>query len=189
MVIMDAPSPKTPAVFLDRDGVLVVPTFRDGRSFAPVALEQLAFYPEAAACLRRLKEAGFRLVVVTNQPDVGAGRVAREIVDEMNARLRRSLPVDAVKVCFHAREQRCGCRKPLPGLLFEAADEMMIDLSASVMVGDRASDVEAGAAAGCRTVFIDLGYESEPRPERVDFVASGLAEAVDWILAAPPLQP
>ena len=101
--------------------------------------------------MRQLKDAGFKLVVVSNQPDVGAGLVSREVVEEMNVRLCRLMPLDAVKVYYHTKEQRCTCRKPLPGLLLEAAAEMGIDLSASIMVGDRASDIEAGAMAGCRT--------------------------------------
>ena len=169
---------------MDRDGVLVVPMFRDGRSFAPRTLTEFAIFPEAAQCVRRLKSAGFKVVVVSNQPDVGAGRVTREVVDEMNARLRESMPLDAVKVCYHTREQRCACRKPLPGMLLEAALEMDIDLSSSIMVGDRATDVEAGARAGCRTAFIDLGYSAEAWPERPDKVVASLGEATDWILSS-----
>jgi D-glycero-D-manno-heptose 1,7-bisphosphate phosphatase len=120
---------------------------------------------------------------VSNQPDVGAGLTSRETVDAMNDRLRSSMPLDAVKICFHTSAQRCDCRKPLPGMLLEAAIEMDIDLSASVMVGDRASDVEAGAAAGCRTIFVDLGYTAEPRPARPDKVVASLSEATDWILS------
>jgi D-glycero-D-manno-heptose 1,7-bisphosphate phosphatase len=166
---------------LDRDGVLVVPRFRDGRSFAPRTLAQFAIYEEAPRCVRQLKDAGFKLVVVSNQPDVGAGLVSREVVEEMNVRLCKLIPLDAVKVCYHTKEQRCACRKPLPGLLLEAAAEMGIDLSASIMVGDRASDIEAGAMAGCRTAFIDLGYTAEARPANPDKVATSLGEATDWI--------
>lgn len=171
------------AVFLDRDGVLVVPTFRDGRSYAPTSLAEFAIYPDAAASVRRLKNAGYKVVVVTNQPDVGAGKVSREIVEQMNARLEREMPLDAIKTCYHTREQNCDCRKPRPGMLQEAARELDIDLSASLMVGDRASDVEAGASAGCRTIFIDLGYTSEPRPTSATAEASSLATATDWIIA------
>ncbi|MGO9768532.1 MAG: D-glycero-alpha-D-manno-heptose-1,7-bisphosphate 7-phosphatase [Roseiarcus sp.] len=169
------------AVFLDRDGVLVVPRFRDGRSFAPRTLAQFAIYEDAPRCVRQLKDAGFKLVVVSNQPDVGAGLVSREVVEEMNVRLCRLMPLDAIKVCYHTKEQRCACRKPLPGLLLEAAAEMGIDLSASIMVGDRASDIEAGAMAGCRTAFVDLGYTAEARPANPDKVAASLGEATDWI--------
>ena len=171
------------AVFLDRDGVLVVPLFRDGRSFAPTDLREFSIYPAAAKCVNLLKRAGFVVVVVSNQPDVGAGRVSRRVVEEMNAHLSDAMPIDLVKVCYHTRDQRCTCRKPLPGMLLEAAAELEIDLSASIMVGDRASDVEAGAAAGCRTVFIDLGYTSEPPPRNPSKRVASLSEATDWILS------
>ncbi len=175
--------PAQRAVFLDRDGILVVPLFRDGRSFAPRTMEEFAIYAEAPACVARLRQAGFKIVVVSNQPDVGAGRTSREAVDEMNARLSRAMLFDAVKVCFHTKEQQCKCRKPLPGMLLEAAHEIDIDLSASIMVGDRASDVAAGAAAGCTTVFVDLGYTAEARPASPDKTVASFGEATDWILS------
>jgi D-glycero-D-manno-heptose 1,7-bisphosphate phosphatase len=171
------------AVFLDRDGVLVIPSFRDGRSFAPLNLEEYRLYPEAEECLSLLKQAGFALIVVTNQPDVSAGRIHRQIVEEMHRRLAESLPVDAIKACFHSKNDRCDCRKPRPGMLFTAARELGIDLSASFMVGDRRSDIEAGAAAGCRTIFIDLGYTMEKPPDRPNLVVKSLAEATNWILS------
>ncbi len=169
------------AVFLDRDGVLVVPEFRDGRSFAPRRLEDFRIYPEAAACLARLKAVGYRLVVVTNQPDVGNGLTPRAVVEEMHGRLREALPLDDVKTCFHGQNEACGCRKPSPALLLEAAREQDIDPTQSFMVGDRASDVEAGRAAGCTTVFIDLGY-TEPLPTGAATRVRSLVRAVDAIL-------
>jgi D-glycero-D-manno-heptose 1,7-bisphosphate phosphatase len=147
------------AVFLDRDGVLVIPEFRDGRSFAPVTLESYRFYPDAPEALSRLKAAGYKLIVVTNQPDVGKGLVPQLVADEMHERLRKALPVDLIKACFHTQAVNCACRKPKPGMLLDAARELGIDLEKSYMVGDRASDGEAGEAAGCRTIFIDLGYD------------------------------
>jgi D-glycero-D-manno-heptose 1,7-bisphosphate phosphatase len=173
------------AVFLDRDGVLVVPEFRSGRSFAPVRLDSYQFYPEAASALARLKAADYLLVVVTNQPDVGKGLISVETIDEMHARLRRAMPVDAILACFHDQAEKCNCRKPKPGMLFEAAEELRIDLAESYMVGDRASDVEAGAAAGCRTVFIDLDY-IEKKPAAPTYTARSITEAVDFILGVRP---
>ena len=173
---------RQPAVFLDRDGVLVRPDFRDGRSFAPMTLDGFSILPEARPCLDRLKSAGFRLIVVTNQPDVGAGRVARDIVANMHEQLCAALPIDDVRVCFHTREDACDCRKPLPGMLTQAAHENNVDLSASIMIGDRASDIVAGEAAGCRTAFIDLGYTAEKPPAHADFVAQTLGEVTEWIL-------
>ena len=171
------------AVFLDRDGVLVTPIFRDGRSFAPTSLAQFAVYADAAPSVRRLKDAGYKVVVVTNQPDVGAGKVAQATVEDMHARLEREMPLDAIKTCYHTRDQNCDCRKPKPGMLSEAAREFDIDLTDSVMVGDRASDVEAGVSAGCRTVFIDLGYTAEPKPTQADSIVGSLEAATNWILA------
>ena len=169
------------AVFLDRDGVLVVPEFRDGRSYAPRSLDDFRLYEAAKACVDRLKAADFRLVVVTNQPDVGNGITQRLVVEEMHRRLRDELPVDEIQVCYHTSNDACTCRKPRPGMLLDAARKLGLDLSRSVMIGDRASDVDAGIAAGCRTVFIDLGYR-EPMPERADFVVTSLSEATEIVL-------
>jgi D-glycero-D-manno-heptose 1,7-bisphosphate phosphatase len=92
------------------------------------------------------------------------------------------LPVDAVKACFHGQGDHCDCRKPKPGMILEAAGEFGIDLMKSFMVGDRSSDVEAGRAAGCATVFIDLGY-AEPAPDAPDHVVHSIAQAADVIIA------
>jgi D-glycero-D-manno-heptose 1,7-bisphosphate phosphatase len=182
---MSAPA-RRKAVFLDRDGVIVVPEFRDGRSFAPVRLEDYRFYPEVPAALSRLKTAGFLLVVVTNQPEVGRGLIAEGVLEEMHRRLMASFPVDLIKVCRHTAADRCACRKPKPGMLLESASEFGISLPDSYMVGDRATDVEAGRAAGCRTVFVDLGYTSESKPDSASFTVSSIDQAADVILAATP---
>jgi len=170
-----------PAVFLDRDGVLTVPEFRDGRSFAPRRLDDFKIYDGAALCLRRLKDAGFLLVVVTNQPDVGNGLVEQTVVEEMHRRLADTLPVDAIEVCYHSRAHACPCRKPKPGMLLRAGERFGIDWTRSFMVGDRGSDVMAGKSVGCRTIFIDLGYRDED-PCSPDHVAASLREATDIIL-------
>jgi len=152
-----------PAVFLDRDGVIVVPEFRDQRSFAPRRLQDFKLYPEAAASLHRLKRAGFLLAVVTNQPDVGNGVTPRSEVDAMHEIMTRELPVDAVKACFHRQADNCDCRKPKPGMILEAAAELGIDLEQSFMVGDRWTDIAAGAAAGCLTFLITAPYNERER--------------------------
>lgn len=171
-----------PAVFLDRDGVLVVPEFRDGRSYAPRALEQFAIYPDAHAALSKLDAAGFVLVVVTNQPDLGHGRVLSTVVEKMHARLLDELPIHGIEMCPHRQNDACECRKPKPGMLLRAASDYGLDLNRSFMVGDRASDVEAGAQAGCSTIFIDLHYTADPRPIRPDHVARDVSDAADIIL-------
>lgn len=169
------------AVFLDRDGVLTVPEFRDGRSFAPRRLEDFRLYDGAAAALAALKNAGFRLAVATNQPDVGNGFVARDVVEEMHRRLLAELPVDRIEVCYHRQADGCDCRKPKPGMLRRAAAELGIDPTTSFMVGDRGSDVAAGRALGCATIFIDLGYRDE-NPQSPDFIVGSIAEAAEIVL-------
>lgn len=169
------------AVFLDRDGVISIPEFRDGRSFAPRSFADFNLYPDALPSLARLKAAGWILVVVTNQPDVGHGLVPRAEVEAMHARLAAAAPLTSIEVCYHTQADGCACRKPAPGMLLHAAEKFGINLTASIMVGDRASDVAAGKAAGCRTIFIDLGY-TESRPANPDAVAGSLSEACNWIL-------
>ena len=170
-----------PAVFLDRDGVLVVPEFRDGRSYAPTTLDNFRFYPEAQQALGELKAKGYALVVVSNQPDVGKGIIAANILAEMNKRLLDALPVDDIRVCTHRQDEVCGCRKPKPGMLLGAAEDWDLNLSRSYMVGDRDSDVEAGLRAGCTPVFIDLDY-TEPKPSKQSATVRSLREATNWIL-------
>jgi D-glycero-D-manno-heptose 1,7-bisphosphate phosphatase len=171
----------TPAVFLDRDGVIVIPEFRDKRSFAPRRVADFRLYPEAAASLQRLKQAGFLLAVVTNQPDVGNGLMLRSEVDAMHEIMTRELPIDAVRACFHRQGDNCHCRKPKPGMILEAARKLGVDLKRSFMVGDRRIDVEAGRTAGCTTVFIDLDYD-EPAPEAPDYIVHSIAEAAEVII-------
>jgi len=169
------------AVFLDRDGVLTVPQFRDGRSFAPRCLEDFRLYENAAEATAQMKAAGFRLIVVTNQPDVGYGRTPLDTVEEMHRRLTALLPVDAIEACYHRHDADCDCRKPKAGMLHRAAAQFGIDCTRSFMIGDRASDVKAGRAAGCRTIFIDLDYRDE-HPAGADFVVKSLVEAADVVL-------
>jgi D-glycero-D-manno-heptose 1,7-bisphosphate phosphatase len=117
------------------------------------------------------------LAVVTNQPDVGNGLVDRSEVDAMHEIITRELPVDAIKACFHRQIDDCNYRKRKPDMILEAASEVGADLTKSFMLGARAS-VEAGRAAGCATVFIDLGYALPP-PDSPDYVARSIAEAAD----------
>jgi D-glycero-D-manno-heptose 1,7-bisphosphate phosphatase len=169
------------AVFLDRDGVLVVPEFREGRSFAPRQIADFRLYEDAAPCLERMKAAGFKLVVVTNQPDVGNGLVERAVVEEMHHRLAAALPVDAIEVCYHTPADNCGCRKPKPGMLRRAAGRLGLDCARSIIIGDRGSDVAAGRAVGCRTIFIDLGYRGE-QPDSPDWIVDCLVDATNIVL-------
>jgi len=169
------------AVFLDRDGVINRAIVREGRPYAPETLEALEILPGVCEALDRLRGAGFLNIVVTNQPDVGAGKVARDVVAAMHEHLLKKLPLDAIKVCYHVEADHCACRKPRPGMLIEAAGELDVNLSASFLVGDRWRDVAAGQRAGCKCFFVDYRY-SEKRPEKPYLAVNSVAEAVNFIL-------
>lgn len=169
------------AVFLDRDGVLSRALVRDGKPYAPSSAAEFEILPEAAGCLAELKRLGFLLIVVTNQPEVARGTLPPAELEAMHAALRAQLPLDEILCCPHDDAGACECRKPRPGLLIEAADRHGIDLARSFLIGDRWRDIEAGAAAGCRTVWIDRGYREKPPRVEADARVGSLAEAVAWI--------
>jgi D-glycero-D-manno-heptose 1,7-bisphosphate phosphatase len=179
----------TKAVFLDRDGVLNRFTMRDGIPRPPAGLDELAIYPDAEEALRRLKQAGYLLIVVTNQPDIARGTQTRAVVDGINAALGEALPIDEFLVCAHDDAARCLCRKPKPGMVLEAAARHAVDLRQSFLVGDRWRDIDCGAAAGVRTVFIERGYGERAPEHAPDYVAESLGGAVEWILEAPRIAP
>jgi D-glycero-D-manno-heptose 1,7-bisphosphate phosphatase len=173
------------AVFLDRDGVINQALLRDRKPYPPSGIDELKIVEGAAEALRDLKQAGFLLIVVTNQPDIARGTRSRATVDAIHQALREALPLDDFFVCPHDDADHCDCRKPLPGLLLRAAEKYEIDMSRSFMVGDRWRDVDAGASAGCATVWIDYGYrEKRPAAEPSVKVVS-IRAAADWILQQP----
>lgn len=174
-------------MFLDRDGVLNRAPIRGGRPLSPSRLEDVELLPGVPEACARLHDGGFGLIVVTNQPEVARGGLSRDAVEAIHEFLRGRLPLDDVRVCHHDDGDGCDCRKPKPGLLLAAADAWDIDLGRSFMVGDRWRDIEAGRRAGCKTVFIDYGYD-EPRPEDVDFKADSLLGAAEWILTGSRLK-
>jgi D-glycero-D-manno-heptose 1,7-bisphosphate phosphatase len=173
------------AVFLDRDGVINRALERDGKPYPPTSLADFEILPGVPEACAKLKQAGFLLVVATNQPDVGRGTLAQSIVDSIHAHMAKVLPIDRVEVCFHPGKgaSDCDCRKPKPGMLLRAARELGIDLAQSWMVGDRWRDVDCGHAAGCRTVFIDYGYDEALR-QKPDFRVKNLLAAAELILDA-----
>jgi D-glycero-D-manno-heptose 1,7-bisphosphate phosphatase len=174
------------AVFLDRDGVINRTVLRERKACAPRVLAELELLPGVPEALTALKAAGYCLVVVTNQPDVARGTTPMAVVDAMNAWLRSHLPLDAVRTCTHDVDDRCGCRKPLPGLITQAAEELHIECSKSYMVGDSWRDVEAGRRAGCKTFYVD--HNHDPRGvEAYDYRVSSLLDAARIILQTDTL--
>jgi len=171
-------------VFLDRDGVINRAIERDGKPYASRSLADFEILPGVPEACAKLKAAGFLLVVATNQPDVGRGTLEQSAVEKIHAYLMEQLPVDRVEVCYHPGNglSNCDCRKPKPGMLLRAARDLHADLTKCWMVGDRWRDVDAGHAAGCKTIFIDCGY-SEELKQQPDFRAKNLLEAAEIILS------
>ncbi len=184
------------AVFLDRDGVLVADTHHLRRA------DQLRLLPGVPEALVQLREAGWALVVATNQSVVARGWLSEEGLERVHGALidmlrERGATLDRIYYCPHhpdgeVPEYRgaCACRKPNPGMLLRAAEEMDLDLADSVMVGDAPSDIEAGRRAGCRTVLISRGaVANEPVSTGADYVAPDLRHAAAWILALSRASP
>ncbi len=169
------------AVFMDRDGVINRSIVRNGKPYPPDTLEQFEFLPGVIQGCQNLKQSGFRLFIVTNQPDIARGKQDSKIVDAFHQRIYDTLPMDEVYICPHDDSHQCDCRKPKPGMMTAAASKYNIDLSQSFLIGDRWRDIAAGQAAGCKTVFIDYRYD-EPMSVVPDCTVTNFNEAVDWIL-------
>lgn len=184
---------RRPAVFLDRDGTII-----EDVDFLRTA-DQLRIFPWSAPAIRALNEAGHAVVVVTNQSGIARGLFDEAQLGDVHAALTGALAgqgaaIDAYYFCPHhpdALDEQyrldCACRKPAPGLVLRARDDMGLDLSRSWMVGDRWRDVEAGLAAGVRSILVRTGYGAEdaahpPADVRADAILDNLMEAVDWIL-------
>lgn len=143
-----------PAVFLDRDGVLI-----ENRPDYVRVWDDVMIYPQALASLAEISHLPFLIVVVTNQSAVGRGLISLDDAQEINSRLVNRIEqaggrIDAVYMCPHAPWEACECRKPQPGLFFQAANELEIDLSQSLMIGDALTDLEAALAAGVPRVAL-----------------------------------
>lgn len=170
------------AVFLDRDGVLNRAVIRDDKPYPPASLDELEILTEAREACSLLRGAGFKLICVTNQPDVARGSADPDAVGAINARICVELGLDKLYTCPHDDGDDCDCRKPKPGLLIRGAREFRIALNESYMVGDRWRDIEAGEKAGCRTVFVQRHYR-ERQPRLADATVNSTLEAARWILA------
>ena len=172
------------AVFIDRDGVLNLPVVRSGLPYPPQTLSEFQLYPEAPEACTVLRHAGFLLVLVTNQPDVGRGAQALSVVDAMHQRLQETITLDRIEICTAADDNAFDAhrRKPAPGMLLDAAKVLNIDLSRSYMIGDRWRDIDAGHAAGCVTIFIARGY-TEKLHQTPHYQTSNLLEAANLVLS------
>lgn len=180
------------AVFLDRDGTIN----EDPGFLADPGLVKL--FPGVPQALRRLRDAGLKIVIISNQSGIGRGLIQPQQLDDVNARIFELAGVqpDAIYMCFHHPEEavgefrvQCGCRKPATGLVDQGVAQLALDPQRSFVVGDRPADVDCGRAAGMTTVLVRTGHGegtlSDVRAGRTaapDHVAADLAEAAEWIL-------
>jgi D-glycero-D-manno-heptose 1,7-bisphosphate phosphatase len=185
---MEMVNMKRPAIFLDRDGVI-----NRNRNDHVKSWSEFEFLPGVLAALRRLSQLEWPVVVISNQAVVGRGLVSHQTIDEISARMVAVVHsvggrIDRAFYCPHRPEENCGCRKPQPGLLLTAAEQMRLDLSSSFFVGDAESDVMAAKAVGCRPVLVKtgrgIGQMAVLRQDHVMgyYLADDLSDAVEWIL-------
>ncbi|NBX85324.1 MAG: HAD family hydrolase [Gammaproteobacteria bacterium] len=170
------------SIFLDRDGVLNQSIVIDGKPFPPSSLQDLVIPKDVPDALVRLKAAGFYLIGITNQPDVARQKTSKECVLEIHQFLIKKLRLDDILVCLHDDKDGCSCRKPKPGLIFEAAKKYHIDCSQSYMIGDRWKDIEAGYQARCKTILIQNYYNEQSSSIAPNLTTTTLQDAANWII-------
>lgn len=157
------------AVFLDRDGVINKPVVLDGHPFPPSSANEVEIFQGVEQSISKLKNDGFEIVVVTNQPDIARGKTDLKRVEEIHNLIQEKTNITNFYICAHDDIDNCDCRKPKIGLFLQAAFELDIDLKRSFMVGDRWKDIQAGQKAGCKCFFINYDYrELLPKPPYID---------------------
>ncbi len=184
-------SEKSKAVFLDRDGTLI----EDPGSIS--SPDQIKFIPGAIEAVKQLNEAGYKVVIISNQAGIARGLLSENMLQTIDKIVHREVlsgggHIDASYYCPHHPEhgvypykQDCECRKPHPGLIKRAVRDRQLELDGSFMIGDKSSDIETGRRAGVKTIFVRTGHGSEEEKklkEKPDHIAGDLAEAVRWIL-------
>lgn len=176
---MTAASQLRPAVFFDRDGVLIEAKPVNGKPGAISDVADLVYTRDAESVCAALRADGIPLFVFTNQPDVGRGLVEQSAIEAINDAVRDHLGIDEVAVAWSG-DDADPLRKPNPGMLLALAERHGIDLARSVAVGDRWRDITAGVRAGVRTVLIDRGWPEQHRDEP-DLTVQELGDALGWI--------
>lgn len=175
-------------IFLDRDGVI-----NANRDDHVKSWEEFEFLPGVLAALQRLRLAGFRVFVVTNQAIINRGVVPERVVQQINQRMIHQITLSGgsitdLRYCPHDPVEQCSCRKPHPGMLLDLARAWQVDLSQAYMVGDAWTDIAAAHAVGCRGILVHTGRGAdqarlpEAREHTAEHTAADLAEAVEWIL-------
>jgi len=172
---------KSPAVFVDRDGTIMHDADYCSRS------DQVRVFDGAAAALHRLKDAGYKIIVITNQSGLGRGFFTEQDYRAVEAEVRRQLGnglIDATYFCPDVPGQPSQCRKPAPGMVLQAAREQDVDLSRSFLIGDKEIDAECAHNAGVRAIRVRTGFDKATDGSRAEWVAEDLPAAAEIILKA-----
>ena len=177
-----------PAAFIDRDGTINIEVHDLNR------VAQLQLIPRAGKAIARLNQAGYPVIVITNQSAIARGLLTETGLSAIHRELKHQLSahnasIDAIYHCPHHGKDNCTCRKPAPGMILRAASEHNIDLAGSIMIGDNATDLEAGWNAGCRAALVRTGsgedalkrIDQQTR-ERISYIGRDLFDVIDRIL-------
>lgn len=171
------------AVFLDRDGVINELVNHGGEFTSPFTLEEFKILPGVKEAIRELKKMNFKVIVASNQPDVVKGNMKEETLKKITQKIKDELRIDEVYYCLHHPKftGECNCRKPKPGLLLKAAEDLNIDLEESYMIGDSISDIKAGET--CKKNFLIKTNSNKVNFEenKPDYIVSDLFSAVKII--------
>ena len=168
------------AIFFDRDGIINKAIVRNGRPCSPANWTEFSWVDGIQDVTKNLKESGFLLFCTTNQPDVGRGLQDRGVVESFHQRILEQLPIEEIQVCYDYSDEN-PLRKPNPGMILELRDSYDLNLKDCWMVGDRWRDIDAGNEAGCRTIFLDYGYD-ERLKSTPDHVIFDLRELISLII-------
>lgn len=173
------------AIFFDRDGVINNAVLRKGRPYSPIDWSEFSWVSGIQYVSQKLKEAGFLLFCITNQPDVGRRLQDHSMIEAFHQYILENLPLEKIYACYDCNDEN-PLRKPKPGMILELCKQYELDLEDCWVVGDRWKDVDAGNAAGCRTIFLDYGYD-EALKSTPDYIISDLHELISLIIE--PVRP
>jgi len=177
------PSKLTQAVFFDRDGTILeeVEYLHDP--------EKIRFLPGALEGMKQFQNMGYRLIILSNQPGIGLGYYTKEDFYRVNRAMFKvfsqyGILIDKIYFCPHTKAEKCLCRKPEQALIQRAQKELYLDLSQSIMIGDKTSDIETGKRAGMKTILVKTGHKGEDGeyPVNPDYVAENILSAAQWVL-------
>lgn len=177
---------KVKAAFIDRDGTMVeeVPYLHEPEKIRPIK--------GAFSAIKRLQEDGYKIIIVTNQPGIGLGYFTKEDFFRVTKSLfafasQEGVLIDKVYFCPHSKSENCSCRKPSLEFVERAKEELAVDISKSVMIGDSTSDMAFGKAAGMKSILVKTGSGGNDKQIDVapDFIAADICEAVEYILKTP----